>query len=229
MQIKKDLLEISNLHKAKFLRKFFKAGKGEYAQGDKFLGINVPNQRKIAKKYNNLSLEELKILLEDPYHEVRLTALIILVNQFSKADPRQQKEIYNFYLKNTSRVNNWDLVDLSAPNIVGKYLLDKNRKILYKLAKSNSMWERRIAILACFAFIKKNDLSDALQISQILLADQEDLLHKATGWMLREVGKKDKKQLENFLVKNKQQMPRVMLRYAIEKFPPEERKKWLAK
>lgn len=228
-QVKNDLLKLINPQKAQFLQGFFKTGKGGYAEGDKFLGITVPQQRKIAKKYSELSLNEIQKLLEDKLHEVRLTALIILVNKFEGATEEERSKIYNFYLKNTKNINNWDLVDLSASKIVGAYLLDKNREILYKLAKSKSLWERRIAIVSCYTFIKNKDLADTLKISENLLLDKEDLIHKATGWMLREIGKQNKKVLEQFLEKHSTSMPRTMLRYAIEKFTPDERQIWLQK
>lgn len=228
-QVKNDLLKLTNPQKAQFLQGFFKTGKGGYAEGDKFLGITVPEQRKIAKKYYELSLDEIQKLLEDKLHEVRLTALVILVNKFEGATEKERSEIYNFYLKNTKNINNWDLVDLSAPKIIGAYLLDKNRNILYKLTESKSLWERRIAIVSCYTFIKGNDLTDALKISGSLLLDKEDLIHKATGWMLREVGKQNKKVLEQFLKKHSASMPRTMLRYSIEKFTPDERQIWLKK
>lgn len=228
-KIDQDLQSLANPQKAKILQGFFKTGPGQYGEGDIFLGIIVPEQRKVAKKHIDLSLPEIQNLLDSKIHEYRLTALFILVDKYKKADHNGKKEIVNFYLKNASEnnINNWDLVDLSAPNIVGDFLLDNDRKILYNLAKSKDLWEKRIAILSTFAFIRKGDFSDTLKISEILLNDKHDLIHKAVGWMLREVGKKDQKVLEEFLDKHCRVMPRTMLRYAIEKFDEEKRKTYL--
>jgi len=228
-KLKAELLKIANQEKAKILSKFFKTGKGEYADGDKFLGITVPVQRKIARKYLNLSLSDIKKLLSSEYHEHRFTGLIILCSLYQKSKHDKKKRIYDFYLKNLKHVNNWDLVDISAPAIIGDYLLDKERSILYKLASSESLWVRRIAILSTFAFIKKNQFHDTLHIAEILIKDKNDLIHKAVGWMLREVGKRDKETEEQFLKEHYQKMPRTMLRYAIEKFNENERKEYLNK
>lgn len=218
-KIKQELKKLTNPKKAKILARFFKTGKGEYGEGDRFLGVTVPEQRKVAKKYSETSLADLQKLLESRIHEHRMTALVILTLKFPKANDEFKKEIYNFYLKNTKRINNWDLVDISAPKIVGEYLLDKpeKRKILYKLSKSKNLWERRVAIMATFAFIRNEDFKDTLKISKILLNDEHDLIHKAVGWMLREVGKIDQEKEEKFLKKHAGKMPRTMLRYAIEK------------
>lgn len=227
--VKKGLQKLADPKRAKALARFFKTEKGEYGEGDKFLGIKVPEQRKVAQKYRDLDLKAIEKLLHSQIHEHRLTALLILVNKYQKADPAQQKEIYNFYLKNTPSVNNWDLVDLSAPRIVGAYLLsNKNkRNTLFILAKSKNLWKRRIAILATFAFIKNKDFDDALKIATILLHDDQDLIHKAVGWMLREIGKIDQPAEEKFLKKHSPTMPRTMLRYAIEKFDERKRKNYL--
>jgi len=227
-QIKKDLLQLSNPNKAKKLSGFFKTGTGQYGEGDVFLGIPVPEQRKIAKKYINLHLNDLEQLLRSKIHEHRLTALVILVTKYEKADVSGKNDIFRFYLKNTENINNWDLVDLSAPKIVGDYLLNKDRTILFKLAKSNNLWERRIAILSTFSFIRNNDFEDSLRISKLLLQDEHDLIHKAVGWMLREIGKRDQDLEEQFLNENCIQMPRTMLRYAIEKFDENKRKFYLS-
>ena len=227
-QIKKDLLQLSNPNKAKKLSGFFKTGTGQYGEGDVFLGIPVPEQRKIAKKYINLHLNDLEQLLRSKIHEHRLTALVILVTKYEKADVSGKNDIFRFYLKNTENINNWDLVDLSAPKIVGDYLLNKDRTILFKLAKSNNLWERRIAILSTFSFIRNNDFEDSLRISKLLLQDEHDLIHKAVGWMLREIGKRDQDLEEQFLNENYIQMPRTMLRYAIEKFDENKRKFYLS-
>lgn len=224
-----DLQQFANSEKAAFFPKFFKTGPGQYGEGDQFLGVTVPNQRLVAKKHKGLPLSEIQKLLYSPIHEHRLTSLLILVGQFKKADTNQQKKIYNFYLKHKNRVNNWDLVDSSAHKIVGAYLLDKDRSPLYTLAPSPNLWDRRIAIISCFAFIAENDFADALAIAEILLNDDHDLIHKAVGWVLREIGKKDPKTHEVFLKQHYKTMPRTMLRYAIEKLSPEERKVYLGK
>jgi 3-methyladenine DNA glycosylase AlkD len=229
-KILRELQCLKNSKKAKDLTRFFKCGKGEYGEGDVFWGIMVPQQRQVAKKYfQEAGLKDIQKLLDSPVHEQRLTGLLMLVSQFEKADERTKKAIYNFYLKDAKRINNWDLVDLTAPRIVGGYLLDKDRKILYKLAKSKNLWERRIAILATFMFIRESDFRESLIIAEILLNDSHDLIHKAVGWMLREVGKRDLKEEEKFLKKYSQKMPRTMLRYAIEKFPEKKRREYLKK
>ena len=222
-QLKQELNKLKDPEKAKILQRFFKTGKGEYGEGDIFLGIMVPEQRKIAKKYQNLTLKELQNLLNSKIHEQRQISLYILISKY-----KQEKEkIFNFYLKNTKNINNWDLVDLSAPNILGNYLLEKDKSILYKLAKSNNLWERRIAILSTYEFIKNNQFEHTLKISEILLNDKHDLIHKTVGWMLREAGKKDLEALECFLRSYYKKMPRTMLRYAIERFPEEKRQPYL--
>ena len=225
--IELEIQNKANPEKAKVLQRFFKTGKGEYGEGDIFLGITVPEQRKIAKKFLDLELDEIQKILNSKIHEKRLITLLILIEKYKKADEKGKEKIFNFYLKNTKNINNWDLVDLSAPNIIGDFLLDKDRKILYKLAKSEDLWERRISILATLAFIRKNQFQDTLKISEILLHDKHDLIHKAVGWMLRETGKRNKEIEEEFLRIWRKKMPRTMLRYAIEKFPEEERKRFL--
>jgi 3-methyladenine DNA glycosylase AlkD len=226
-EITKRLQEMGDKEDARFLQGFFKTGPGQYGEGDIFLGIRVPAARKLAKEYKHLPFKEILSLLQSPYHEVRLFALISLVNAFTNGDEIIRKKIYDLYLANTKHINNWDLVDLSAPNIVGAYLLERDRKPLYQLAKSKSLWERRIAVLATFSFIRNNQFDDCLKTAEILLKDKEDLIHKATGWMLREAGKRDTKILEDFLRKHCRTMPRTMLRYAIEKFSPDRRKFFL--
>lgn len=225
--IEKRLKEMGDKDDAKFLQGFFKTGPGQYGEGDIFLGIRVPAVRTLAKEYKDLPSETVLSLLKSPYHEVRLFALIWLVNAFAKSDEATQKKIYGLYLANTAYINNWDLVDLSAPRIVGAYLLDKSRKPLYQLAKSKSLWERRIAVLATFWFIRDKQFEDALRIAELLLTDKEDLIHKAVGWMLREIGKRDIKRVEPFLQKHCRTMPRTMLRYAIERFTPAKRKMYM--
>ena len=228
IQLKSDLVAVSDPVRAKHSMGFFKTGKGEYGEGDKFLGVTVPNQRKVAKKYyKDLSFLDLRTLLNSKYHEHRLTALFMLVLKYQKG---QQKEAYDFYLDNLEGVNNWDLVDSSAHKIIGDYLLDKpgiHRKFLYNFAKSKNLWIRRISIIATMTFVSENQFDDALKISEILLHDEHDLIHKAVGWVLREVGKRDKDLEIEFLDKHVNQMPRTMLRYAIEKFDEDERKYYL--
>jgi 3-methyladenine DNA glycosylase AlkD len=225
--LKKELNRLKNPAKAKILQRFFKTGKGQYGEGDVFLGIVVPLQRKLVGKYwHNLSLADLDKLLKSKIHEERLIALLILVEKYKHSSGEDQKQIFKSYLSHTKCINNWDLVDLSAPNIVGSYLyslsLDKagarvKNDILTNLAKSKSLWERRIAMLATFEFIKRGEFRDALRIAKLLMADKHDLIHKATGWMLREVGKRcGKNHLTEFLNKNCKKMPRTSLRYAIE-------------
>jgi len=265
----RELKSKANPKKAKLLQRYFKTGKGEYGEGDIFWGIAVPEIRKITRKYSDLKLKEISELLKSKIHEERLSALLILVEQFQQflrgvvlqhntmlkhsamarhsarrhgvvinhhttISERVKKQISDFYLRNTKYINNWDLVDLSAPKIVGEYLMRPeitnstrmsriNTNILYKLAKSKNLWERRIAVLATFAFIRENKFSDSLKIAEMLLNDKEDLIHKAVGWMLREVGKRSVKTLEKFLKKHASKMPRVMLGYAMERLAEGER------
>jgi len=224
-ELVKELEDKSSREKAKVLQRFFKTGKGEYGEGDIFIGLTMPQQREIARKYLDLSLPKLQELLKSRIHEHRMTALIILVEKYKKSSEREN--IFGFYLRNVDRINNWDLVDLSCPGIVGDFLLDRDKKILYKLARSENLWERRIAMVSTYAFIKKDEFDDALAISEILLPDKHDLMHKAVGWMLREVGKKDQNILEKFLKQNYENISRTTLRYAIERFPEDKRKKFL--
>lgn len=226
--LKKELQSSKNETQAKNLYRFFKTGKGEYGEGDIFLGIKVPVQRTIAKKYD-LDLEEIQKLLNSKIHEERLIGLLILIKKFKKAkkDKLTQRCIFEFYLKNTSNINNWDLVDLSAPKIIGEFLQKEDTGILRELAKSNDVWERRIAIISTFPFIKKRSFGEALFIAEILMNDKHDLIHKAVGWTLREIGKKNLGVLEIFLNTRYKTLPRTMLRYAIEKFPEDIRKKYL--
>ena len=224
-----DLQKLENSQKAKILSRFFKTGKGEYGEGDIFLGITVPQTRSIAKKYTNLNLKDLEKLLSSKIHEHRLIALLILIENYRKDSIEHKNSIFNFYLKNTKFINNWDLVDLSAPNIVGNFLLDKDKSILYNLAKSSNLWEKRIAIISTFAFIRLYKFKHTLKISEVLMNDNHDLIHKAVGWMLREVGKRNKEVEEKFLNQHYMKMPRTMLRYAIEKFDNNKRKKYLGR
>jgi 3-methyladenine DNA glycosylase AlkD len=225
-----DLKAIATPEKAKASAWFFKTGEGQYGYGDVFIGVTVPQQRHIAKQYKTLPLSEIEKLLTDKIHECRLTALLILDLQFTKANLEDKQRIVDFYLTHTKYINNWDLVDSSAPYILGQYLFENeknDRSILYRLAKSEDLWEKRIAILATAAFIKNEQYEDTLKIAKTLLPDTHDLIHKAVGWMLREVGKKSKETEVHFLDAHAAVMPRTMLRYAIERFPDDERKKYL--
>ncbi len=226
-EAKRELRKYADREKAKLLLRFFKTKPGDYAEGDILIGVTVPFARKVVKKFPELSLSDLIKLLRSKIHEERFLALLILVLQFNKAEAKVKGRIFKVYLANTRFINNWDLVDVSAPQIVGAFLRDKDRQILYRLAKSALLWERRIAILATFTFIKSNDLDDVFGIAKLLLSDKEDLIHKACGWMLREAGKRDAAAEERFLRKNCRLMPRTMLRYAIEKFPRKKREVFL--
>jgi 3-methyladenine DNA glycosylase AlkD len=225
--IRGRLREVANPEDAKTLQWFFKTGPGEYGEGDVFSGIRVPALRKVAKEFLAADEQVIRGLLASAIHEERLLALMILVGQFEKGAEADRRRIFRLYLPNTDRINNWDLVDLSAPNILGGYLRDKSRKPLYRLAGSTRLWERRMAILATFAFIRMKEFEDALAIAARLLHDDEDLIHKAVGWMLREIGKRDVAVLEEFLRTRCRVMPRTMLRYAIERFPEEKRQRYL--
>ncbi len=227
LSIQNELRRLGNNEIAEHSQRFFKTGKGEYGDGDKFLGIRVPILRKFAKKYNGTSVEDVSKLLKSQFHEERLLAIIMLVGLFKRAKEKDQKSIYDFYLDNTQFINNWDLVDCSAEHIVGVFLYVIDKEPLYTLADSNNLWERRISIISTLYFIKQNKFADSLKISEILLHDEEDLIHKAVGWMLREIGKRDIEVEEGFLKKHYKNMPRTMLRYAIEKFSEEKRKGYL--
>lgn len=228
-KIKEELKNNSNPEKAKGYQRFFKTGKGEYGEGDIFFGISMPVQREIAKKYIHLSLDALQNLLNSKIHEYRMIALIILIKKYKKAKKNllEKRRIYEFYMKNTKNINNWDLVDISCPHIVGDFLSREGVDILKMLAKSDNLWERRISVVSTFTLIKKRNLGDSLALADMLLHDEHDLIHKAVGWMLREVGKKNINVLEIFLSTRYKNMPRTMLRYAIEKFPENKRKKYL--
>lgn len=226
-ELRNDLKKESNAKQAEVLLRFFKTGKGEYGEGDLFYGIKVPVQRKIAKKYNDIPIGDIQELLNSPIHEERLVSLFILIEQYSRAEDKTKEFIFKFYLKNAKKINNWDLVDLSAPKIVGTHLLTGDKDILFKLARSSNVWERRIAVLSTYTFIRNLHFDTTFLIAEILLNDKHDLIHKAVGWMLREVGNKDMQAEEVFLKKYYKLMPRTMLRYAIEKFPEAKRMKYL--
>jgi 3-methyladenine DNA glycosylase AlkD len=225
--IRKELQEMADPKKAKVLQRFFKTGPGQYGEGDIFLGITVPDSRKVAKKYSNIGLKEVKVLLGSAVHEERMVALLILVQKYKDASGDGKAEIARFYLDNLKWINNWDLVDLSAPSILGSFLMENDRSILHRLARSSSVWERRIAIVSTLQFIRSGEFGDTLKIVQVLLNDDHDLMHKAAGWMLREVGKRDASVEEAFLEKHCRNMPRTMLRYAIERFPEKKRMSYM--
>lgn len=225
--LRKELAAGADAERARGSAWFFKTGKGQYGEGDKFIGLTVPAQRKIAGRYRTLALADIGKLLESKIHEHRFTALEILVMQYEAGDTGARQAIFDFYLKQTPRINNWDLVDTSAPYIMGEHLLSRPRKILYRLAKSGDLWERRIAIIATLMFIRAGELKDTFAIARLLLGDEHDLIHKAVGWALREAGKSSKPALLEFLRTNYSGMPRTSLRYAIERFPPAERSRIL--
>ncbi|MFH1036761.1 MAG: DNA alkylation repair protein [Patescibacteria group bacterium] len=228
--LEKELQNKFDKKKAKLLQGFFKTGKGEYGEGDLFLGIVVPQLHKIASEYANLVLKDLQKTIKSKFHEERLATLFILVLKFEKANEAEKKNIYDFYIKNRKYVNNWDLVDLSAPKIAGAYLKNKDKSLLYKFAKSKNLWERRIAVLSTFHYIRNGDCWDATKIAKILKNDKHDLIQKAVGWMLREIGNRCGRKIEEkFLEENHKNMPRTMLRYATEKFPAKIRNYYLRK
>lgn len=228
-QLRESLRRVSSPERAAVSARFFKTGPGEYGEGDKFLGATVPDVRKLVRDGQALKPRELRALLTSEWHEERLLGLLILVRQFERGDEKTREEVYHYYLRHTRHINSWDLVDTSAPNIVGAHLAKRSRAPLRQLAKSSSLWERRIAMLATFYFIRRDEFGDGLQIAEMLIGDREDLIHKAVGWMLREIGSRDRATLEKFLEKHASVMPRVMLAYAIEKFPQAARKEWLAR
>lgn len=225
----RDLKREADPKKAAFFPSFFKTGKGQYGEGDIFLGVTVPKQRMIAKKHRDLSLSSIAKLLKDKRHEARLTALLILVEQFKRGDAKERKRIFDFYLKNLEYVNNWDLVDSSAPQIVGAYLLDRPRAVLMKLARSKHLWSERVAMVATQALIREGELDETFSLAKYFISHPHDLMHKATGWMLREAGKKNEKALTRFLDRYAKRMPRTMLRYAIERLPESKRRAYLLK
>ena len=230
IELRKEIRKCANPAKAKLLAGFFKTGPGEYAEGDKFMGVMVPDERRIAKQYRDLSRSDVLELLHSPWHEERMIALFILTGQYQRGDAKVRKAIYDLYLNNTKHINNWDLVDLSAKYIVGAQIAEggADEAILFKLAKSHSLWERRIAVLATFYPIAQGDARLALAVAELLVDDPHDLIHKAVGWMLREVGKRcSVKAEESFLDRHAATMPRTMLRYSLEHFPPKRKEYYM--
>jgi 3-methyladenine DNA glycosylase AlkD len=225
--LRSRLRQLASPVHARNLSWFFKTAPGEYGSGDKFIGLRVPVLRRLAREFRSLPLSAAAKLLQSPIHEERLLALILLVNACERADEAQRTEIYEIYLAHLDHVNNWDLVDVSAPRIVGRHLAGRSRRILFRLARSKNLWRRRVAVLATFNFISTRDFADSLRLAELLRDDEHDLMHKAVGWMLREIGKRDEAVLKIFLKEHAAQMPRTMLRYAIEKFPERERRRYL--
>ncbi len=226
-QIKNDIIKLKNPEKIAIYKNFHKTKQGGYADGEEFLGLTVPQIRKLAEKYSNVNLNLIEKLLSSNIHEEKYLAAHILVNKYNLSDEKQKKRIINFYLKNTKKISGWDLVDTTAFQILGSWLLDRDKSILYKLASSDNLWEKRISIISTYAFIKNNEFDDTLKIAEILLKDKHDLIHKAVGWMLREIGNSNIKVEKDFLKKHYKAMPRTMLRYAIERFPEKERKAYI--
>ena len=226
--IQQDLASYATSQRKRTNERFFKTGKGEYSEHDRFLGVALPDIRRVVKQHRQASRQALEKLLKSPLHEERLCGLLILVQQYQKTDDTNDKQaIFNYYVKNLKHVNNWDLVDVTVPKIIGAHLLHREKKLLYTLAKSSNLWKRRTAILATYTFIQHNKFQDTIKLAELLLGDSHDLMHKATGWMLREVGKRDQAVLEQFLDKHGKRMPRTALRYAIERFPEQKRKQYL--
>ncbi|MGZ3794231.1 MAG: DNA alkylation repair protein [Bdellovibrio sp.] len=226
-EVNARLHSLANPKDAELLQRYFKTGPGQYAEGDKFLGIKVPKLRQLANKCHDISLASTERLLHSPYNEARLLALFVMIHKYNKGDKKDQSFIYHLYLKNLKNINNWNLIDLSAPRIVGVHLINRSRKPLFALAKSKNLWRKRIAILSTFYFISNRDFDDALKITEMLLQDKHDLIHKACGWALREIGKRDVKVLEKFIQNHYKEMPRTTLRYSIERFSPRKRKAYL--
>ncbi len=225
--IQTRLRKLGNKERAKVLQRFFKTGPGEYAEGDVFLGIRVPELRKLAKEYQDINPKVVQQLLKSSLHEERLLALLILVRSYARGNESLRERTYKLYLKHVQFINNWDLVDVSAEHVVGHFLMDRSKAPLYRLAKSEVLWQRRISIMSTFHFIKRHEFAETLKIAKMLISDKEDLIHKAVGWMLREVGKRDLKAEEGFLKQHYKKMPRTMLRYSIERFPEPKRQRYL--
>ncbi len=225
--VKKDLRKFINEEKRDFFPKFFRTGKGEYGEGDKFLGVVMPDITNVAKKYSNLKKEEIEKLLYSPWHEERMCGWVIVLNNFDKSDKKD--EWYKFTIKNIKQLNGWDLVDKIAPNIIGKYLVNQDQKQILEWSNNNSLWIRRIAILASWSRIKKNEFNLTLKLAKIYINDTEDLIHKATGWMLREIGKRDEEILLSFMEKNHKNMPRIMVSYALEQIDKRKKQQFMIK
>jgi 3-methyladenine DNA glycosylase AlkD len=226
-EIRKELRKLESKERAEVSQRFFKTGPGEYGEGDVFMGVGVPELRRLAKDFQDLSGREVRSLLSSRIHEERAVALLILVRQYLRGDRKEQERVYKLYMDHLGWINNWDLVDVSAEHVVGAFLKNKSKKPLYRLARSKNLWERRVSILATFHYIKGKEFSETLKIAEMLLSDEEDLIHKAVGWMLREVGKRDLATEERFLKEHYREMPRTMLRYAIERFPEPKRQRYL--
>ncbi|HTE44790.1 MAG TPA: DNA alkylation repair protein [Gemmatimonadaceae bacterium] len=226
--LRKRLRELGDAGDAEFLQRFFKTGPGQYGEGDRFLGIRVPVTRKLAHEFRDLPLDDIARLLHEPWHEARLLAVIMLSDAYARGTPAERAEIFRLYLDNAERVNNWDLVDASAPNIVGAHLATRSRTVLDKLARSKNLWERRIAVVANQHLIRLGEFDDTIRVAKVLLTDKHDLIHKAVGWMLREVGDRDASVLDGFLDEHAHEMPRTMLRYAIEKMQPAKRRRYMS-
>ncbi len=226
-RLQEKLHALANSEWAQGMQRFFKTGRGEYAEGDRFIGVRMPQMRKLVKGYPDTPLSEIETLLCSPFHEERMVALLLMVQRFQRGDAKEQKMLYQRYLDSTTVINNWDLVDVTAEHIIGAWLFGRSRKPLYRLARSKLWWERRMAIMSTFHFIKKNEFDETLKLAERLLHDEHDLIHKAVGWMLREVGKRDLAVEEAFLQQHYKTMPRTMLRYAIEKFPEKRRQAYL--
>jgi 3-methyladenine DNA glycosylase AlkD len=225
--LQKQVRALANPADARFLQRFFKTGPGEYGEGDRFLGIRVPVTRRLVREYQGPAIPAARQLIKSPFHEERLLAVLLLVRAYDRATPTTQVEIYRLYLSNAPYINNWDIVDSSAPHIVGRHLLKRDRRVLNRLARSRNLWERRIAVLATQSFIRAGEFTPTLHLAERLLDDRHDLMHKAIGWMLREVGDRDRSALEEFLGRYAESMPRTMLRYAIEKLPPRVRRRYM--
>jgi len=227
-ELRKRLKRFASARDAQFLQRFFKTGPGEYGEGDQFIGVRVPALRRLVREFRGLALADTCELLHSPIHEERLLALLILVDAYDRGNESERAAMFRLYLDNTACINNWDLVDGSAPGIVGRHLATRPRKILFELAGSPDVWERRIALLGAFHFIRRNEFAEILRLAEMLLLDRHDLIHKAAGWMLREAGKRDVTVLRGFLKLHAARRPRTMLRYSIEKLPVTERRRWLA-
>jgi 3-methyladenine DNA glycosylase AlkD len=226
-EIRKELHRLGRKERAEVSQRFFKTGPGEYGEADVFVGVGAPELRRLAREFQDLPVREVRSLLKSGIHEERALALLVLVRKYQRGDRQEQECVYNLYMDHLRWVNNWDLVDVSAEHVVGAFLKNKSKKPLYRLARSKNLWERRVSVLATFHYIKGREFSETLKIAEMLLSDEEDLIHKAVGWMLREVGKRDLATEERFLKEHYGEMPRTMLRYAIERFPEPERQRYL--